>query len=264
MTDGTRHVGAAACGSPSSTRTRASCRCWTSASSASAGSTASLASAVPVDDDRRDAPQRAGRRPRRPRPARAGTTWSGSAPSCPGLGVVVCTGQSTVAQRVRGLRLGRRRLADQALPSGGADRPRRGGRAPPPARRARAPSAARSLAGELEIRSDRFQAFVDGRSVDLTRREFELIELLAGRRGPRARARGDLPARVGLRDGARRPLGGRLRAQAAPEAREGVAGVALHPHALRRRLPLRGRAGRRGPRRAARAGHRRVAAPVTA
>jgi DNA-binding response OmpR family regulator len=35
------------------------------------------------------------------------------------------------------------------------------------------------LAGEVEIRSDRFQAFVGGASVDLTRREFELIELLA-------------------------------------------------------------------------------------
>ena len=38
-------------------------------------------------------------------------------------------------------------------------------------------------AGEIEIRSDRFQAFVDGVSVDLTRREFELIELLAGSEG---------------------------------------------------------------------------------
>jgi len=38
-------------------------------------------------------------------------------------------------------------------------------------------------AGELEIRSDRFQAFADGSSVDLTRREFELIELLAGSEG---------------------------------------------------------------------------------
>ena len=34
-------------------------------------------------------------------------------------------------------------------------------------------------AGELEIRADQFQAFVAGRSVDLTRREFELIQLLA-------------------------------------------------------------------------------------
>jgi DNA-binding response OmpR family regulator len=33
--------------------------------------------------------------------------------------------------------------------------------------------------GEVEIRSDHFQAFVAGRSIELTRREFELIELLA-------------------------------------------------------------------------------------
>jgi DNA-binding response OmpR family regulator len=39
------------------------------------------------------------------------------------------------------------------------------------------------MAGEVEIRSDRFQAFVDGRSLDLTRREFELIELLAAAEG---------------------------------------------------------------------------------
>ena len=38
-------------------------------------------------------------------------------------------------------------------------------------------------AGEIEIRSDRFQAFVRGGSIDLTRREFELIELLAGAEG---------------------------------------------------------------------------------
>ena len=83
--------------------------------------------------------------------------------------------------------------------------------------------AAPVVAGEVEIRADQFQAFVDGRSIDLTRREFELIELLAGARRPRARARGDLPARLGLRDGPRRPLGRRLRPQAAPEAREGLA-----------------------------------------
>ncbi len=100
----------------------------------------------------------------------------------PGLGVVVCTGQSTVAQRVRGLRLGaddwltkpchpeeliarveavvrRRRRTDQRQNAG--------------------PIAA----GEIEIRSDRFQAFVGGDSIDLTRREFELIELLASAEG---------------------------------------------------------------------------------
>jgi DNA-binding response OmpR family regulator len=100
----------------------------------------------------------------------------------PGLGVVVCTGQSTVAQRVRGLRLG----ADDWLSKpchpeeliarveAVVRRRRRSD-----ARQERGPVAA----GELEIRSDRFQAFVDGHSVDLTRREFELIELLAGSEG---------------------------------------------------------------------------------
>ena len=39
------------------------------------------------------------------------------------------------------------------------------------------------LAGELEIRPDRFQAFVAGESLDLTRREFELLHLLAGTQG---------------------------------------------------------------------------------
>ena len=38
-------------------------------------------------------------------------------------------------------------------------------------------------AGEVEIRSDHFQAFVNGRSLELTRREYELIELLAGAEG---------------------------------------------------------------------------------
>jgi DNA-binding response OmpR family regulator len=35
------------------------------------------------------------------------------------------------------------------------------------------------LAGEVEIHRDQYQAFVNGASLDLTRREFELIELLA-------------------------------------------------------------------------------------
>jgi DNA-binding response OmpR family regulator len=37
--------------------------------------------------------------------------------------------------------------------------------------------------GEVEIRPDLFQAFVAGASLELTRREFQLIELLAGARG---------------------------------------------------------------------------------
>jgi DNA-binding response OmpR family regulator len=39
------------------------------------------------------------------------------------------------------------------------------------------------LVGEVQIRADQYQAFVGGTSLDLTRREFELIQLLAGAQG---------------------------------------------------------------------------------
>jgi DNA-binding winged helix-turn-helix (wHTH) protein len=39
------------------------------------------------------------------------------------------------------------------------------------------------VAGELEIRADQFQAFVRTTSVDLTRREFEVLQLLAQAKG---------------------------------------------------------------------------------
>ena len=100
----------------------------------------------------------------------------------PGLGVIVCTGQSSVAQRVRGLRLGaddwvtkpchpeeliarveavvrRRKRADVRVEKGPV------------------------VIGEVEIRADQFQAFVSGASVELTRREYELIQLLADAEG---------------------------------------------------------------------------------
>ena len=100
----------------------------------------------------------------------------------PGMGVVVCTGRTSVSQRVRGLRAGaddwvtkpchpeevlarveavvrRRKRASERVETGPL------------------------VAGELEIRSDQFQAFVRGRSVDLTRREFELLQLLAQAEG---------------------------------------------------------------------------------
>jgi DNA-binding response OmpR family regulator len=100
----------------------------------------------------------------------------------PGLGVIVCTGQSSVAQRVRGLRLGaddwvtkpchpeeliarieavvrRRKRADVRVETGPVS------------------------VGEVEIRADQFQAFVGGTSAELTRREFELIQLLAEAEG---------------------------------------------------------------------------------
>ena len=101
----------------------------------------------------------------------------------PGLGIVVCTGPVDGRPARARAAAGRRRLADEAVPPGGADRARRGRRAPPPPHASARAERAAVAAGELEIRSDRFQAFVDGRSVDLTRREFELIELLAGAEG---------------------------------------------------------------------------------
>jgi DNA-binding response OmpR family regulator len=90
----------------------------------------------------------------------------------PDLGLVVCSGRSTVAQRVRGLRLGvddwitKPCHPEEAMARIEAvtRRRRRGNR-------------------ELEIRPDRFQAFVGDIALDLTRREFELLHLLAEERG---------------------------------------------------------------------------------
>ena len=100
----------------------------------------------------------------------------------PALPVVVCTGPSTVAQRVRALRLGADDwLAKPCHPEELIARieaiVRRGRVAAPPVEQAALEM------GELSIRSDQFQAFVGARSLDLTRREFELIRLLAGTAG---------------------------------------------------------------------------------
>jgi DNA-binding response OmpR family regulator len=100
----------------------------------------------------------------------------------PDLGVVVCTGRSTVAQRVRGLRLG----VDDWLtkPSHPEEAIARIEAVTRRHRRGRHETESTPvLAGELEIRPDRFQAFVAGDSLDLTRREFELLHLLAGTQG---------------------------------------------------------------------------------
>jgi len=100
----------------------------------------------------------------------------------PDLGVVVCTGRSTVAQRVRALRLGiddwigKPCHPEEVMARIEAVSRRR--------RRVRTGADAGPLvAGELEIRADQFQAFVGGGSLDLTRREFELLQLLADARG---------------------------------------------------------------------------------
>jgi DNA-binding response OmpR family regulator len=105
-----------------------------------------------------------------------------TAAALPGLALLVCTGASTLADRVRGLRGGaddwltkpchpeelvarvqavlrRRRLADLATED------------------------ATVVAGGVAIRPDRFQAFVGEQSADLTRKEFELLHLLAQAEG---------------------------------------------------------------------------------
>ncbi len=100
----------------------------------------------------------------------------------PELGIVVCTGPSSVAQRVRGLRLGADDWVSKPChPEEVIARVQSVVR-----RRRRSVSRAETkpvTAGEVEIRSDRFQAFVNDQSIDLTRREFELIELLASAEG---------------------------------------------------------------------------------
>ena len=112
----------------------------------------------------------------------------------PGLAIVVCTGRSSVAQRVRGLRLGADDWVTKPChPEEVIARVEAVAR-----RRRRADSrvdAEPVLAGELEVRADQFQAFAGGRSVELTRREFELIELLA-EAGGRVLERGEIYQRV--------------------------------------------------------------------
>ena len=100
----------------------------------------------------------------------------------PELGIVVCTGPSTVAQRVRGLRLGaddwinKPCHPEEAIARVGSVVRRR-------RRFSHRGETAALVAGEVEICRDRFQAFVSGASLDLTRREFELVELLAAADG---------------------------------------------------------------------------------
>ena len=102
------------------------------------------------------------------------------------------------------------------------------------------------LHAELEIRSDQYQAFVSGQSLGLTRREFELLALLAEVPGQvvereeiyqkvwgYAMAHGDRSVDVFVR---------KLR----QKLQQPLTELAPHPHALRDRLPLRSRACRTG------------------
>ncbi|MGN6169067.1 MAG: winged helix-turn-helix domain-containing protein [Solirubrobacteraceae bacterium] len=96
----------------------------------------------------------------------------------PALAVVVCTGSSSVAQRVRGLRVGvdawvtKPCHPEELISVVGAVLRRQ--------RRSDLPADNGPLtAGELTIRLDRYQAYVDQRSIELTAREFQLLLLLA-------------------------------------------------------------------------------------
>jgi DNA-binding response OmpR family regulator len=100
----------------------------------------------------------------------------------PGMGLIVCTGRTSVAQRVRGLRGGADDWVTKPChPEEVLARVESVIR-----RRKRASARVETgplVAGELEIRADQFQAFAAGRSVDLTRREFEVLQLLAQAEG---------------------------------------------------------------------------------
>jgi DNA-binding response OmpR family regulator len=112
----------------------------------------------------------------------------------PHFGVVVCTGPSSVADRVRGLRLGAddwitkpchpeevvARVQATVRSRQGADL---GSQAGP------------LVCGELEIRSDHYQVYAGAACAELTRREFELIELLASG-GGKVIERDEIYARV--------------------------------------------------------------------
>jgi DNA-binding response OmpR family regulator len=111
----------------------------------------------------------------------------------PALALVVCTRPGSVAQRVRGLRLGvdawitKPCHPEELIGVVGAVLRRR--------RRGEFPADNGPLtAGELTIRPDRYQAYVRQRSIELTAREFQLLLLLA--QNDRVLERADIYERV--------------------------------------------------------------------
>jgi DNA-binding response OmpR family regulator len=110
------------------------------------------------------------------------TGWSYLGQVCsrlPGMAVVVCTGPSSVAQRVRGLRLGAdawitKPCHAEELICVVEAAVRRHRRAEMPALEATASF------GEITIRPDLYQAYVSEVSLELTAREFEILHLLSG------------------------------------------------------------------------------------
>jgi len=95
----------------------------------------------------------------------------------PDVRVIVCTGSSTVAERVCALRLG----ADDWLskPCHPEELIARVEAVTSHRRRPEPRDLEPMTIGEVEIRPDLYQAFVCGRNLRLTRREYQLIELLS-------------------------------------------------------------------------------------
>jgi DNA-binding response OmpR family regulator len=97
----------------------------------------------------------------------------------PGLAVIVCTGPSSVAQRVRGLRLGAdawvtKPCHPEELICVIEATVRRH-------RRIEMPTVESAASfGELTVRPDLHQAFAGETSLELTAREFEILQLLSG------------------------------------------------------------------------------------
>jgi DNA-binding response OmpR family regulator len=96
----------------------------------------------------------------------------------PGLAVIVCTGPSSVAQRVRGLRLGTDAWMTKpchpeeliCVIEAAVRRHRRN----------EMPELDAALTvGEITIRRDLYQAYARGASLELTAREFEILQLLS-------------------------------------------------------------------------------------
>ena len=96
----------------------------------------------------------------------------------PGLAVIICTGPSSVAQRVRGLRLGADAWLNKpchpeeliCIVEAAIRRHRRN----------EMPELEDALrVGEITVRPDLYQAYADAVSLELTAREFEILHLLA-------------------------------------------------------------------------------------
>ncbi|HUO73043.1 MAG TPA: response regulator transcription factor [Solirubrobacteraceae bacterium] len=96
----------------------------------------------------------------------------------PGMAVIICTGPSSVAQRVRGLRLGADAWVTKPCHAeeliGLVEAVVR------PYRRSEPPDLEdAAVVGEISIRSDLYQAYRGDVSLELTAREFEILSLLS-------------------------------------------------------------------------------------